>query len=63
VYSPALRDIGAVITELRTTPALPALADPLERPLHTERITLRPATAEDADAIWKYRRLASVNAS
>lgn len=35
----------------------------LERPLHTERLTLRPATAEDADANWKYRRLASVNAS
>src|SRR3954464_3028027 len=33
----------------------------LERPLHTERLTLRPATADDADATWEYRRLESVN--
>ncbi len=57
-----LRDIGAVITDLRTT------AEPvrtwrsvLERPLHTERLTLRPATSEDAEGTWTYRRLQSVN--
>ena len=33
----------------------------LERPLHTERLTLRPATADDADPTWKFRRLESVN--
>ena len=33
----------------------------LERPLHTERLTLRPATADDADPTWRFRRLESVN--
>ena len=57
-----LRDIGAALTEVRTT-GLPAPVGPsvLERPLHTERLTLRPATADDADATWKYRQLESVN--
>jgi RimJ/RimL family protein N-acetyltransferase len=54
-----LRDIGAVISELRTTAA--AVPPVLERPLHTERLTLRPATAADAGATWRYRRLDSVN--
>jgi RimJ/RimL family protein N-acetyltransferase len=55
----ALRDIGAVITELRATgaPVPPAL----ERALHSERLTLRRGTADDAEATWRYRRLASVN--
>lgn len=57
-----LRDIGAVISELRSI----ATPDPipqsvLERPLHSERLTLRPATADDADATWSYRQLESVN--
>jgi RimJ/RimL family protein N-acetyltransferase len=57
-----LRDIGAVITELRTTDApVPTLRSVLERPLHTERLTLRPATADDADPTWKYRQPESVN--
>lgn len=57
-----LRDIGAVITELRTTPE-PALTcrSVLERPLHTERLTLRPAASQDAEATWSYRCLESVN--
>ena len=33
----------------------------LERPLHTERLTLRPATPDDAEATWRFRRLESVN--
>jgi len=33
----------------------------LEHPLHTERLTLRPATPEDADLTWEYRQLESVN--
>jgi RimJ/RimL family protein N-acetyltransferase len=57
-----LRDIGAVITELRTTDApVPRCRSVLEHPLHTERLTLRPATADDADPTWKFRQLESVN--
>ncbi len=55
-----LRDIGAVITELRTTRA-PVSRSVLERPLHTERLTLRPATADDTDPTWKFRQVESVN--
>jgi RimJ/RimL family protein N-acetyltransferase len=33
----------------------------LGRVLHTERLTLRPATVADADETWAYRRFASVN--
>jgi RimJ/RimL family protein N-acetyltransferase len=54
-----LRDIGAVISELRTRDA--PLPPTLGRPLHTTRLTLRPATAADADPTWEYRRLDSVN--
>jgi RimJ/RimL family protein N-acetyltransferase len=53
-----LRDIGAVISELRTREAP---APSVERPLHTERLTLRSATAGDAEATWRFRRLESVN--
>ena len=57
-----LRDIGAVITELRTAGApVPIGPSVLEHPLHTERLTLRPAAAEDADPTWQYRQLESVN--
>jgi len=57
-----LRDIGAVVTELRATDApAHAFLSVLERPLHTERLTLRPATADDAEPTWKYRQLESVN--
>lgn len=46
-----LRDIGAVITELRTTDQpVPLRASVLQRPRHTERLTLRLATAEDAES-------------
>ncbi|MFE9653210.1 GNAT family N-acetyltransferase [Micromonospora sp. NPDC006431] len=57
-----LRDIGAVLTELRTTgtPA-PICPSVLERPLQTERLTLRPATAADADPTWAFRQLESIN--
>jgi RimJ/RimL family protein N-acetyltransferase len=57
-----LRDIGAVISELRTRGArVRGRRSVLERPLHTERLTLRPATADDADPTWTFRRLESVN--
>lgn len=57
-----VRDIGAVLTELRPTgtPA-PVPRSVLDRPLHTQRLTLRPATADDADPTWKYRQLEPVN--
>jgi hypothetical protein len=57
-----LRDIGAVLTELRTTstPA-PICPSVLERPLQAERLTLRPATPDDADPTWAFRQLESVN--
>jgi RimJ/RimL family protein N-acetyltransferase len=58
-----LRDIGAVLTEVCTTgPPAVARRPVLDRPLHTERLTLRPATADHADPTWKYRQLESVNA-
>ena len=57
-----LRDIGAVLTELHTTgPPAAICRSVLERPLQTEHLTLRPATAEDAESTWKYRQLESVN--
>ncbi len=58
----SLRDIGAVITEIHTT-ATSVLLQPsvLDRSLRTERLTLRPAIADDAEATWKYRWLESVN--
>jgi RimJ/RimL family protein N-acetyltransferase len=62
-----LRDIGAILLELRSRPDEEpqdeAAGDAvLGRALHTERLTLRPATAGDADATWRYRRLDTVNA-
>ena len=54
-----LRDIGAVLTDLRASSAPTRLL--LERPLCTERLILRPATVDDAEPTWTYRRLASVN--
>ena len=56
-----LRDIGAVITELRTTASVAPSPPMLECPLCTDRLTLRPAIADDAEAAWKYRQLATVN--
>jgi RimJ/RimL family protein N-acetyltransferase len=53
-----LRDIGAVISELRT---MEAPAPIIRSVLHTERLALRPAIADDADPTWRYRRLESVN--
>lgn len=69
----AVRDLGATLLSLKTCdPAAgkaetgkakasaPAARPSLERPLHLDRVTLRAATADDADATWKYRRLDSV---
>lgn len=58
----ALRDIGVALLSLSSRPGRPAHPAPeLDRPLHTERLTLRAATADDADATWAFRRLESVN--
>lgn len=35
------------------------LAD-ISWPIHTKRLTLRPATEADVDAVWRYRRLEEV---
>ena len=57
-----LRDIGATLLSLRTGEASGLTARPvLAHPLHTERLTIRQATALDADATWMFRRLESVN--
>jgi RimJ/RimL family protein N-acetyltransferase len=58
----ALRDIGATILDIRTTGAASSASRAvLDRRLHTARLTLRPATIEDAEPTWVYRHLASVN--
>ncbi len=69
-----LRDIGATILSLAsidTSEAAersghgegrpPSTWPVLERPLHTERLRLRPATVDDADASWGLRQLESVS--
>jgi RimJ/RimL family protein N-acetyltransferase len=61
----AIRDIGATLISVRTTAETAARhsnhVPTLRRVLHTERLTLRPATAYDAQATWAYRQLDSVN--
>ena len=67
----AVRDLGAPLlsvqarggaaTNTRRTGVSARAARPaLVHPLRTERLTLRPANADDADATWTYRRLESV---
>lgn len=70
-----LRDIGATLISLQAsgTSAAPgygngedqrspsARRSHLAHPLQTERLTIRPATEQDADATWGYRRLESVS--
>lgn len=46
--------------EAPAAPAAPALLGRLDWPVETERLTLRPGTADDADAVWAYRRLEPV---
>ena len=67
----AVRDLGvpllslqaredAATTTMGTGVSARAARPALVHPLRTERLTLRPATADDADATWTYRRLESV---
>ena len=60
----AVRDLGVTLLSLHTrdTAATVEATTPdarpaLTHPLATERLTLRPATADDADPTWMYRRL------
>jgi RimJ/RimL family protein N-acetyltransferase len=63
-----VRDFGVPLLSLRTldraatatATATEAVRSTLGHPLRTERLTLRPATAADADGTWAYRRLESV---
>jgi RimJ/RimL family protein N-acetyltransferase len=57
-----VRDLGATLLGVRTpTGTSPPPVEPaLMHSLRTERLTLRPASADDADATWEYRRLDSV---
>jgi RimJ/RimL family protein N-acetyltransferase len=51
---------GAATSTIRTGVSARAARPALVHPLRTERLTLRPATADDADTTWTYRRLESV---
>ncbi|HEY3535532.1 MAG TPA: GNAT family N-acetyltransferase [Pedococcus sp.] len=59
-----LRDLGASLVSLRGVPEREApVAGPLDRlawPRRTERLEIRPARAEDAEATWRFRRLEGV---
>ena len=56
-----VRDLGVPLLSLRTSEMRDRSCRPaLDRPVHTARLTLRPATADDADATWSYRRLEEV---
>jgi len=66
-----IRDLGAVLLSLRALPddagdrvEMVPVADPLSRvdwPRCTDRLELRPASAQDAEATWRFRRLESVS--
>jgi RimJ/RimL family protein N-acetyltransferase len=59
----ALRDLGAPLLSVRSLANRGDGVDALQRvawPVRTERLTLRPAEAEDADATWRFRRLEPV---
>jgi RimJ/RimL family protein N-acetyltransferase len=63
-----VRDLGVPLLALRAcgvagaspTTEAAAVRSALARSMHTERLTLRPATPADADATWAYRRLDTV---
>lgn len=64
-----IRDIGVRLLAVQlvddrsaTEPGIPpSSAAMLGRRLRTERLTLRPATEDDVEATWAYRRLDAVN--
>ena len=56
----AVRDLGITLLSVRSLDTVASVPPTLARPVCTDRLTLRPATREDAEATWAYRRLASV---
>src|SRR6185369_13551967 len=52
------RDLGVTLVSLRSVEQNGRRG--LERTLRTERLTIRPATAADADTTWQFRRLEPV---
>ena len=59
-----LRDVGVELLHVEATEPTtlcPAATPLLGGPLHTDRLVLRPATADDVDATWAFRRLEDVN--
>jgi RimJ/RimL family protein N-acetyltransferase len=60
-----VRDLGAALLSVQALPDAPEVAgSPLSRvgwPRHTERLALRPATVEDAETTWCFRRLEPVS--
>ena len=59
-----LRDLGAPLLAVRTLPDnVDGVAEPLAGltwPKRTARLTLRPASPDDVEATWRFRRLESV---
>jgi RimJ/RimL family protein N-acetyltransferase len=65
----AVRDIGATLLEVTTRSNTSNQPEPqadsrpavLDRALYTDRLSLRPARVDDADATWTFRQLDEVN--
>jgi len=57
-----VRDLGVPLLSLQATAqgSGETVRPSLAHPVRTQRLTLRPATVDDADETWRYRRLASV---
>ncbi|MBB5790223.1 GNAT family N-acetyltransferase [Jiangella mangrovi] len=55
-----LRDLGTTLLSVRAVPEPAAALRKLDWPARTERLVLRPGTADDADAVFAYRRLEQV---
>ena len=62
-----VRDIGATLLSVSTTDIrgcndgrMTSPLDVISWPARTDRLTIRPATLDDLEAIWAYRRLEEV---
>lgn len=55
------RDVGVELLTLHAVTSVEPRQRALARPLHTKRLTLREATADDARCTWVYRHLPEVN--
>lgn len=58
-----LRDLGVLLLSLRVVPDEPAgdVFSQIAWPRQTERLVLRPAVRQDAEATWRFRRLEPVS--